>query len=242
VCWRLRSDVSLGAARAEISAIGQQLKREHGQAIDAVSFAAGPPRERMVKDVRRVLVLLSAAVALLLLIACSNVGNLLLVRATVRRKELALRAALGASRSQLARQFITEALLLTMCGAVFGVLLAFWGVDLIVALYHGNLPHIGEISVDRNVLLFAFASAIIIGVVLGAVPVLHASARQLHADLQEAGRDNQVAACIVAFATGWWSRRSRSLWCCWSARVCSVVVFSGCLRSNRGSRRRARWR
>jgi putative ABC transport system permease protein len=185
---RLRSDISLDAARAEIAAIGQQLKREHGQAIDAVSFAAGPLRERMVKDVRHVLMLLSAAVALLLLIACSNVGNLLLVRATVRRKELALRAALGASRSQLARQFITEALLLTMCGAVFGVLLAYSGVDVIVALYHGNLPHIGEISVDRNVLLFAFASAIVIGVVLGVVPVLHTSARQMHADLQEAGR------------------------------------------------------
>jgi predicted permease len=147
----------------------------------------------MVKDVRRVLVVLCGAVALLLVIACSNVGNLLLVRATARRKEIALRAALGASRARLAGQFLTESLLLTLVAGALGVLLAYWGVALIVGLYHGNLPRIGEIGVDRNVLLFTLAVACVVGVVLGIVPVLHASTRQLQNDLQDAGRGQSTS-------------------------------------------------
>ncbi|MDQ6859623.1 MAG: ABC transporter permease [Verrucomicrobiota bacterium] len=185
---RLRGDVSLGAARAEIAAIGQQMKTEHGSETDAVSFGAAPLRERMVKDVRGVLFVICGAVGLLLFIACSNVGNLLLVRATSRRKEIALRAALGASRSRLAAHFITESLLLTLVAGVLGSLLAFWGVDLIVGLYHGNLPRIGGVVVDRTVLLFTLAIAILVGLVLGIVPVLHSSKHQWQIDLQDAGR------------------------------------------------------
>ena len=188
VIGRLRPGVSMEQASAEAAAIGRQLKAEHGSHTDAVSFATMPLRERMVKDVRGTLLVLCGAVGVLLVIACSNVANLLLVRASGRRKEVALRAALGASRAQLARQFITESLLLTVTAGAAGVLLAIWGVDLIVGLYHGNLPQFGGIGVNRSVLAFAAAASIVAGVVLGLVPTLHTSRRQLQTDLQKAGR------------------------------------------------------
>jgi predicted permease len=114
VAGRLKAEVSVEQARSEVAAIGRQLKAEHGSEIDAVSFGIAPLRERLVKDVRGVLMIICGAVGLLLVIACSNVANLLLVRASARRKEVALRAALGASRAQLARQFIAESLVLTL--------------------------------------------------------------------------------------------------------------------------------
>ncbi len=140
------------------------------------------------RDIRSVLFVLCGAVGLLLAIACSNVANLLLVRATARRKEVALRAALGASRARLARQFIAEALLLTLVAGAIGTLLASWSVRLIVSLYAGDLPRVGEIGVSTNVLLFTLAISLLMAVVLGFVPVFHASRRQLQSDLQDAGR------------------------------------------------------
>ncbi|MEO5721489.1 MAG: ABC transporter permease [Chthoniobacterales bacterium] len=185
---RLRDDISLEQARAESATIGQQLKREHGTQTDAVSFGLTGLRERMVKDVRGVLRVLGGAVALLLVIACSNVANLLLVRATARRKEMALRAALGASRWRLARQSLVETVLLTLGAGALGVLLAFWGVDLVVGFYHGNLPRVGAITVNSTVLIFSLGVSLGVGVVLGFVPALSASTRQLQGDLQDAGR------------------------------------------------------
>jgi putative ABC transport system permease protein len=123
----------------------------------------------------------------LLLIAASNVGNLLFVRATVRRKEMALRIALGASSGQLAKQFIIEALLLTGIAAALGTLFAIWGVDLIVGLYHATLPQVGKIGINLNVLFFSFCVAIILGVGLGLALTVHISGEQLQQDLQEAG-------------------------------------------------------
>jgi predicted permease len=188
VIARLRPGVSFEEARAEVASIGGAVKLENGSKVDEVSFSLFPFRERSVRDVRSALVVLCGAVGLLLLIACSNVGNLLLVRATARRKELAVRVALGASRAHLARQFIAESLLLTLLAAALGTLLAFWSVDLIVGLYHANLPHIGEIAVNRNVLFFTLAVAVVVGLILGLLPVLHGSADQLQTDLQQAGR------------------------------------------------------
>ena len=188
VAGRLKAGVSLEQAHADVAAIGRQLKAEHGLQTDAASFGITPLRERFVKDVRGVLMVLCGAVALLLVIACSNVANLLLVRASGRRKEVALRAALGASRARLARQFIAESLVLTLLAGAAGVLLAFWGVDLIVGLYSGNLPRVGQIGVNPTVLAFALAMSVVVGVVLGLVPAFHTSRRQLQADLQDAGR------------------------------------------------------
>jgi predicted permease len=188
VVGRIRSDVSFAEASAEAAAIGRQLKIEHGMQTDAASFGLAPLRERQVKDVRGILLVLCGAVGLLLMIACSNVANLLLVRASSRRKEVALRAALGASRARLARQFIAESLVLTLIAGAAGMLLAECGVNLIVGFYRGNLPRVGEIGLSATVSLFAVGLSIAIGVVLGLVPALHTSRRQLQGDLQETGR------------------------------------------------------
>ena len=186
VTGRLRDGVSAEQARAEIAAIGQQLKREQGTLTDAFSFGLRPLRERMVKNIRPLLLVLCGAVGLLLVIAFSNVANLLLVRANVRRKEIAVRAALGASHWQLTRQCLAETLLLTGAAGGLGVLFAYWGVALILGLYHGDLPRIGVIGVDSRVLLFTSGICLLIGVFLGLVPSLQTSNGQLHADLQEA--------------------------------------------------------
>jgi putative ABC transport system permease protein len=187
VAARLRDGVSFEQARAEVASIGQQLKREHGNDTDAASFGLTPLRERMVRDVRSALWLLCGAVALLLVIACSNVANLLLVRANARRKEVALRAALGASRVRLARQFIIETLLLTLLACVLGTLFALWGVGLIVGFYHGNLPRIGQIGIDGTVLAFSMAISFILGLVLGLVPLASASRSRLQDELASRG-------------------------------------------------------
>jgi predicted permease len=179
--------VAAEQAAAEIAGIGQQLKRQFGSQTDAVSFGLAPLRERMVKDLRGVLLVISAAVGLLVVISCSNAANLLLVRATARRKEIALRAALGASRGRLARQFMAEALLLTFAAGALGVLLAFWAIDLIIGLYSGNLPGSARVAVNAPVLIFSLAIAVLTGLVLGLVPALHVSRRQLRVGLQEAG-------------------------------------------------------
>jgi predicted permease len=141
-------------------------------------------------------------VGLLLVIACSNVANLLLVRATTRRKEIALRAALGASRWQLTRQFLAETLLLTLVAGTLGVLFANWGVSLIVGLYHGNLPRIGAIGVDTTVLIFALAVSLAVGLLLGLVPSLHISNRHLQTDLQESGRGSAGGASSSRIRNG----------------------------------------
>ncbi|HEY2801775.1 MAG TPA: ABC transporter permease [Chthoniobacterales bacterium] len=202
VVARLRAGASMAQARAEVAAIGQQLKREFGNQTDAASFGLTPLRERMVKNVRGLLWVLCGAVGLLLVIACSNVANLLLVRATTRRKEIALRAALGASRWQLTRQFLAETLLLTLVAGTLGVLFANWGVSLIVGLYHGNLPRIGAIGVDTTVLIFALAVSLAVGLLLGLVPSLHISNRHLQTDLQESGRGSAGGASSSRIRNG----------------------------------------
>ena len=199
VTGRLKPTVSSEAARSEIAAIGRQLKLENGTQTDAASFGATPLRERFVKDLRGVLLVVCIAVAVLLLIACSNVANLLLVRVTARRQEMAVRAALGASRWWLARQFITETVLLTLAAGALGIVLAFWGVDLIIGGYHGNLPRVGQIGVNSTALGFTLAISLLTGLVLGIVPALSSSGHQLQDDLQSAGRGKSTSRSSTRF-------------------------------------------
>jgi putative ABC transport system permease protein len=188
VIGRLRVGVSFQQANVEVASIGRALKIEHGSQTDAASFGLLNFRERFVRDIRSVLFVLCAAVGLLLAISCSNVANLLLVRATARRKEVALCAALGASRARLARQFIAEALLTAFVAGGFGTLLASWSLRLIVGVYHSDLPRVGEIGINANAFLFTFAISLGTALVLGLVPVFHASGRELQFDLKEVGR------------------------------------------------------
>lgn len=199
VAGRLKPAVPLEQARSEIGAIGRQLKLEQGTLTDAASFGLTPLRERLVKDVRGVLLVVCGAVAVLLLIACSNVANLLLVRATARRQEMAVRAALGASRWRLARQFITETILLTLAAGALGVLFAFWSVDLIIGAYHGNLPRVGQIGVNTTALWFTLGVSLLAGLVLGLVPAFSSSHRQLQNDLQSAGRGKSASRSSARF-------------------------------------------
>ena len=199
VAGRLKPGVSFEQARSDIAAIGRQLKLEHGSQIDAASFGLTPLRERFVKDVRSVLFVVAIAVGVLLIIACSNVANLLLVRANARRYETAVRAALGASRWRLIRQFVAETVVLTLIAGALGTVLAFWSVDLIVGGYHGNLPRVGQFGVNGSALAFTLGVSLLTGALLGVVPALSSSRRQLQNDLQSAGRGKSTTRASTHF-------------------------------------------
>jgi putative ABC transport system permease protein len=184
---RLQPGVTLPQAQAELSSLGTQLKQEHGNEIDAVSFAAVPQQEYMVKNVRRALLMIFAAVGFLLLVACANVANLLLAQMTTRQRDFAVRTALGATRFRLARQFITENVLLVLMAGVAGILISFWGVKLLLSLNERSLPRISEIGVDARAIAFTLALSLLIGAVLGVVPLLRFSSRDLEKTLRETG-------------------------------------------------------
>jgi len=188
VIAKLRPEVTLDAARADLSAIGQQLKQENGAGTDASDFAVIPLQEYLVGNARQALLIILTAVGFLLLVAATNVANLLLAQMTARQKEFTVRAALGAGRMRLAQQFLTENLLLALIGGALGVLLSFWGVDLILKLNQGNLPRADEISVNARALIFTLALSALIAIVLGVVSVLHSTGRDLQAGLKEAAR------------------------------------------------------
>ena len=193
VVGRLRSGVSLEAARADISTVAKQLKQEYGKDIDAVDMALVPLHEDLVRNVRRALLLIAGAVGLLLLIACANVANLLFARVVERGKELAVRTALGATRFRLARQFITESVLLTLIAAALGLLLSLWGVDLLVGL-NEYLPRVREISVDWRALVFTVGLALLTAIILGLVPALRSAGADLQENLKEASRGQSSTA------------------------------------------------
>jgi putative ABC transport system permease protein len=188
VIARLRDGVTLGQARADLSTIGKQLKQEHGTNIDLVDVAALPLQEALVGEVSQSLLVILAAVGFLLLVACTNVANLLLAQATARQREVAVRLALGATRWHLARQFIAENLLLALLAGGAGVLLSFWGVAALVGLNQGNLPRADEISVNTRALAFTFALSSLVAVTLGLVPLLRFGKRDLQEGLKESAR------------------------------------------------------
>ena len=184
----MRPTVTVDQARAEVSTIGKQLIQEHGNQMDAVDFAVIPLQEYMVGNVRGALMMILVAVGFLLLVACTNVANLLLAQVTARQREFAVRSALGATRLHLARQFITENLLMTLVAGALGILLSFWGVDLLIGLNEQSLPRMHEIGVDARAVAFTFALCILVAVALGLVPLLRFSSKDLDASLRETGR------------------------------------------------------
>jgi putative ABC transport system permease protein len=190
----LRDGVSLEQARAELSGIGKQLNQEYSPEINLVDIAATPLQESMVVDVRKSLLVMIAAVAFLLLVACANVANLVLAQVTSRQRELTVRAALGATRWRLARQFITENLALALLAGGLGALISFWGVDTLISLNHGKLPRADEISVDARALIFTLALSSLVAVGLGLLPLVRFGGRDLSDRLKEGGRAQSASA------------------------------------------------
>jgi putative ABC transport system permease protein len=188
VIARVRPAINIEQAGAEVSAIGKQLKQEYGQDMDAVDFALIPQQEYMVGNVRGGLMIILAAVGFLLVVACANVANLQLAQVTARQREFAVRSALGANRLHLARQFITENLLMALAAGALGVLLSFWGVELLIGLNQQSLPRVNEIGVDVRAIAFTVVVCLLVAVVLGLVPLLRFSSTDLERSLRESGR------------------------------------------------------
>jgi putative ABC transport system permease protein len=187
VIARMRPNISVAQARAEVSAIGKQLKQENGKDMDGVDFTLIPQQEYMVGSVRTPLMMILVAVAFLLVVACVNVANLLLAQATTRQRDFAVRTALGATRFRLARQFITENLLLVLAAGALGIVMSFWGVKLLLSLNQQSLPRLTEIGVDARAVLFTIGLCFVIATGLGFVPLLRFSVKHLERTLRETG-------------------------------------------------------
>jgi putative ABC transport system permease protein len=175
VVGRLRAGVSPEAASRELRGIGRALKRQYGDDTMIAGAAAVPLHEVIVGGVRPALLVLVGASGLLLLITCANVVNLLLSRTAARRRELAVRRALGAGRGRLVRQFVGESLVLTLAGGVLGTVLAFVGMRALLALEPGRLPRVGEVRVDAAALLFALGVSVAAAAAIGLMVALRAS-------------------------------------------------------------------
>ena len=183
----LRKGTTIDQARAEVTQIAKQLKQSYGSETDAADFAVIPLQTYLTRNVRQGLWLLLGSVGLLLLVACANFSNLLLTQVISRQREFTLRVALGASRLRLTRQVLIENLVLTLPGAALGILLASFGVRLLMVLENGTLPQVNPISIDGRVLSFASALGIVIAIALSFLPGL-GSRRDLTAGLKAGSR------------------------------------------------------
>jgi putative ABC transport system permease protein len=187
VVGRLKSDATLEQAQAQMTSIGARLAQQYPSSNKDKNVAVTRMRDDMVSNVQLTLYLLLGAVTLVLLIACANVANLLLAKSTTRTREIAIRAAVGASRARIIRQLITESLLLAVLSAVAGLLLAVWGSAALVALAPKNVPRLAETSVDGWVLAFTLGLSVISSLLFGLAPALHASRVDLNDALKQGG-------------------------------------------------------
>ena len=186
---KLRPGVTVAQAQAEMDALTARLRQEHPALYPpngGLTFGIVPLKDQVVGDVRASVIVLVGAVTFVLLIACANVASLLLSRALDRQKEIAVRAALGASRARLLRQLLTESVLLAIAGGTLGLLLAYWTLEGIRVLGPASVPRLHEISIDGGVLSFALLLSVASGLLFGLAPALRLRALNLHDSLKDA--------------------------------------------------------
>jgi predicted permease len=186
VVGKLKPDVTLEQAQTQMIAIADRLEKQY-VSNGGKSASVARLQDSMVSQVKLTLYLMLGAVGVVLLIACANMANLLLAKATSRTREIAIRAAVGASRGRIIRQLITESLLLSLIAGVAGVILAIWGADALVSLAPQNLPRLGETVIDGWVLAFTFGMSLLASLIFGLAPALAASRVDLNNSLKQGG-------------------------------------------------------
>ena len=194
VIGRLKPGVTKEQAEAELTTIGARLEQQYPDTNTNKSLRFESALTALVGDIRPALLILLGAVACVLLIACANVANLLLARATSRHKEMAIRAALGASRMRVIRQLLTESVLLSLVGGAVGLLLAVWWSDLLVALGKDDIPRAVHVRLDWRVLGFTLGISLITGLIFGLAPATHSSKSDLVESLKDGGRGTSEGA------------------------------------------------
>ena len=190
VIGRLNPGATVSQAQVQMDTINQRLAQSYNETNSGWGIRVTKLQERLVGDVRLSLLVLLGAVAFVLLIACANIANLLLARSTARRKEIAVRTALGASRLRILRQLLTESLLLSLLGGALGLVFSVWLIRLLIAISPPNTPRFDEIRPDARVFIFTITLTVVTGLVFGLAPALQASRSDLTEGLKEGLRGN----------------------------------------------------
>jgi putative ABC transport system permease protein len=192
VVARMKAGVRLEQAQAEMETIAARLAQQYPEKNKRIGAVVLPLHEEIVGNMKPALLILLGAVAFVLLIACANVANLLLARAAVRQKEIALRLALGADRARLTKQLLVESVILSLLGGAVGLMLAFAGLHILTQFIPQDIAHADTITIDGKVLIFTFLVAIVTGLLFGLAPASQASHFNLNDTLKESGRDSSA--------------------------------------------------
>ena len=206
VAGRAKPGVTAQQVNAELDAISRRLEKQYPEANTALRLTASSMHEDVVDDIRPALLLLFGAVAVVLMIGCANVANLLLARATARHKEISVRAALGASPGRITMQLLVESVVLSIIAGATGLLLASWGIDALLAFAPADIPRLTTVSLDSRVLLFTTILSVLTGIAFGLAPAISASRPNLTEALKEGtrgsteGKRNRLRSILVVAA------------------------------------------